>query len=150
MINITIYGLDQFVVGQISRELTPLIAKLYQTSEDDIVFIAPNSMVFHKGTEQTSWNILMKVDAPMRVAPMQSQLADLLMNGIGEVAIHVNVEFSYYSEEDVYQKVNENYPLFISDDNLVNFEDEYSEEMEEGEDEDQIFTGDIFEGLKDK
>ena len=50
MITITIYGLDQFVVGNLSRELTPLVAKLYEVDEDEVNFIAPQAMGFHKGT----------------------------------------------------------------------------------------------------
>ena len=151
MITITIYGLDQFVVGQISRDLTPLVAKLYEVSEDDVIFIASEAMVFHKGTEQTSWNILIDVHAPKKVSVLQDQMAQLMMHGIGEVAIHVTVEFRYYSQDDRYQKINDNYPRFLSEENLVDVEgDEYPEDIEEGEGEDQIFTGDIFEGLNDK
>ena len=151
MITITIYGLDQFVVGQISRDLTPLVAKLYEVSEEDVVFIAPEAMVFHKGTEQTSWNILIKVNAPKKVSVLQDQMAQLMMHGIGEVAIHVTVQFEYYSQDDRYQKINDSYPRFLSEENLVDVEgDEYPEDIEEGEEEDQIYTGDIFEGLNDK
>ena len=39
---------------------------------------------------------------------------------------------------------------FISDDNLVNVDDEYDEDIEESEDDDQVYTGDIFEGLGEK
>ena len=150
MITITFYGLDQFVVGRLSRELTPLVAKLYEVSEDDVSFIAPQAMVFHNGTEQTSWNILIKVDAPQKLAVVQDQMAELLLNGIGDVAIHKAVEFYYDHQDDRYTKVNESYPLFITEENLVDIDDEYPEDIEEGEDEDQIFTGDIFKGFEGK
>ena len=147
MITITIYGLDQFVVGNLSRELTPLIAKLYEVEEDEVNFIAPNAMMFHKGVEQTSWNILILVDAPKKVSVLQDHMAELMLHGIGDVAIHVTVEFKYYSEDDRYTKINPDYPRFISEENLVDVDNEYPEDLEEGEDEDQIYTGDIFEGL---
>lgn len=150
MITITIYGLDQFVVGNLSRQLTPLVAKLYEVDEEDVVFIAPDAMVFHKGTEQTSWNVLIHVTAPKKVSVLQEQMSQLMLHGIGDVAIHVTVEFYYYSQDDRYQKINPNYPRFISDDNLVNVDDEYDEDIEEGEDDDQVYTGDIFEGLGEK
>lgn len=150
MITITFYGLDQFVVGRLSRELTPLVAKLYEVSEDDVSFIAPQAMVFHNGTEQTSWNILIKVDAPQKLAVVQDQMAELLLNSIGDVAIHKAVEFYYYHQDDRYTKVNESYPLFITEENLVDIDDEYPEDIEEGEDEDQIFTGDIFKDFEGK
>lgn len=150
MITITIYGLDQFVVGNLSRELTPLVAKLYEVEEDDVNFIAPQAMVFHKGVEQTSWNILILVNAPKKVSVLEDQMAQLMLHGIGDVAIHVTVEFNYYLQDSRYTKINENYPRFISDDNLVDIDDEYPEDIEEGEEDDEIFTGDIFDGIKEK
>lgn len=150
MITITIYGLDQFVVGNLSRELTPLVAKLYEVDEDEVNFIAPQAMVFHKGVEQTSWNILIKVNAPKKVSVLEEQMSQLMLHGIGEVAIHVAVEFYYYSQENRYTKINSDYPRFISDDNLVDIDDEYPEDIEEGEEDDEIFTGDIFDGIREK
>ena len=148
MMTITIYGLDQYIVGRLSRELTPLIAKLYGIEEDEIIFMAPQMMVFHKGTEQTSWNILVKVDAPIGLEGFQDKMAELLIHGIGEVAIHKTVQFAYYDPENRYTKLDETYPRYISEENIVGVEEEDYEDLEEGEEEDQIYTGDIFEGLK--
>ena len=147
MITISFYGLDQFVVGRLSRELTPNLAKLYEVSEDEISFIAPNDLIFHKGVEQTSWDLIMRVNAPKRTAMVQDEVAEYLLESIGDIAIHKTVEFYYYSEDNRYQKIHNEYPRFITEENLVETDDEYSEDMEEGEDDDQIYTGDIFEGL---
>lgn len=144
MITITFYGLDQFVVGRLSREMTPNLAKLYELTEDDIIFVAPENMVFHKGVEQTSWNIIIHVFAPKKAKVLQDQVARLILESIGDVAINKIVEFYYYSEDDRYSKYNEAYPRFISADNLVNVTEEDYEDMEEGEEDDEIFTGDIF------
>ncbi|MDD2208988.1 MAG: hypothetical protein PHW23_00610 [Bacilli bacterium] len=149
MITLIFYGLDQFVVGRLSRELTPLIAKLYEVEEDEINFIAPNNMIFHKGTEQTSWNLLIHVHAPLKVSVLQKMMADLLLNGIGEVAIHKTVEFYYYSQDNRFQNINENYPRFITEDNLVDVDTDHDDEdLEEGEGDDQIYTGDVFKDFK--
>ena len=149
MIIVEMCGLDQFVVGNLSKELTPLVAKLYEVDENEVVFLSPQTMVFHKGVEQTSWNIIIKVEAPEQFARVQDKMADLLLHGIGEVAIHVNVVFSYYSADDFYKKVNDDYPLYITEANLVDLEeedDEFDDDDEEDEEED-IYTGDIFKGL---
>ena len=142
-------GLDQFVVGNLSKELTPLVAKLYEVEENEVVFLSPQTMVFHKGVEQTSWNIIIEVKAPQQFAHVQDKMADLLLHGIGEVAIHVNVFFSYFSADDFYKKVNDDYPLYITEANIVDFqeEDEFDEDDEDDEEEEDIYTGDIFEGL---
>lgn len=147
MITIVIYGLDQFVVGRLSREMTPNLAKLYELSEDEIIFVAPQNMVFHKGVEQTSWNIIIHVHAPKKVSVLQDQVANLILESIGDVAINKILEFYYYSEDNRYSKLNESYPRFIASDNLVDIEEEYDEDMEEGEGEDEIFTGDIFKNF---
>ena len=147
MITIVIYGLDQFVVGRLSREMTPNLAKLYELSEDEILFIAPNDMVFHNGVEQTSWNIIIHVHAPKKVSVLQDQVAKLILESIGDVAINKVVEFYYYSEDNRYSKLNESYPRFIASDNLVDVAEEDYEDMEEGEGEDEIFTGDIFQNF---
>lgn len=144
MITVTIYGLDQFVVGRLSREMTPNLAKLYELSEDEILFVAPENMVFHKGVEQTSWNIIIHVHAPKRAALVEEQVAKFILETIGDVAINKVIEFYYYSEDNRYTKLNEAYPRFIAADNLVDIEEENYEDMEEGEGEDNIFTGDIF------
>ena len=145
MITIVIYGLDQFVVGRLSREMTPNLAKLYELSEDEILFVAPENLVFHKGVEQTSWNALIHVHAPKKVSVLQDQVAKLIIESIGDVAINKIVEFYYYSEDNRYCKINESYPRFIAADNLVDIADEDYEDMEEGEGDDEIFTGDIFQ-----
>ena len=144
MITVTIYGLDQFVVGRLSREMTPNLAKLYELSEDEIIFVAPENMVFHNGVEQTSWNIIIHVHAPKRAALVEEQVAKFILETIGDVAINKVIEFYYYSEDNRYTKLNESYPRFIAADNLVDIEEENYEDMEEGEGEDNIFTGDIF------
>ena len=149
MITVTIYGLDQFVVGRLSREMTPNLAKLYELSEDEILFVAPESMVFHKGVEQTSWNVIIHVNAPKRVSVLQDQVAELILESIGDVAINKVVEFYYYSEDNRYSKLNESYPRFIDSDNLVDIAEEDYEDMEEGEGENEIFTGDIFQNFHD-
>ena len=144
MITVFIYGLDQFVVGRLSREMTPNLAKLYELSEDEIIFVAPENMVFHKGVEQTSWNIIIHVHAPKKVSVLQEQVAKLILETIGDVAINKILEFYYYSEDNRYTKLNESYPRFIAADNLVDIEEQDYENMEEGDGEDDIFTGDIF------
>ena len=145
MITVIIYGLDQFVVGRLSREMTPNLAKIYELSEDEILFIAPNDMIFHKGVEQTSWNIIIHVHAPKKVSVLQDQVARLILESIGDVAINKILEFYYYSEDNRYSKINMAYPRFIAADNLINVAEEDYEDKEEGEGDDDIFTGDIFQ-----
>ena len=147
MITIIFYGLDQFVVGRLSREMTPNIAKLFEVKEEDVNFVAPNDLVFHNGVEQTSWNLLIQVHAPKQAALVQDEVAEYLLNAIGDIAIHKTVVFYYYLEGNRYENINEEYPRYITEDNLVDTDVEYDEDIEEGEEDDQLYTGDIFKGL---
>lgn len=148
MISITVYGLDQFVVGDISRDFTSQIAKIYEVSEDDINFIAPQAMVFHKGVDQTSWHVIIHVHAPLKVKVLQEDALKVLLNSFKGPTIHVEVHFYYYSEESRYFSMNHEYPRFIDEDNTVDIEQDYDPDIEEGEEDDQIFTGDIFDRIK--
>lgn len=157
MITVTIYGLDQFVVGRLSQEMTPSLAKLYEVDEDEINFIAPENMVFHNGVEQTSWNIIIHVNAPMKVSVLQDDVARFILASIGEVAIHKTIEFYYYSQDNRYTKIDETYPRYITEDNQVNYDDEdYCDDDDcdchddDDEDEEEIYTGDILEGIEEK
>lgn len=148
MITIIFYGLDEFVVGRLSRELTPNIAKLYEVDEDEVNFVAPNNMVFHNGTEQTSWNLLIHVHAPMKVSVLQDQMATFLLNAIGDVAIHKTVEFYYYSQDNRYQKINEDYPRYITEENVVEVEQhEHDDDCDCEDEEEEVYTGDIFKDV---
>ena len=145
MITLTVYGLDQYIVGRLSKDMTHNLADLYEVSEDDINFIATSNMVFHKGVEQTSWNALVRVHLPKKVMVLQDDAARLIMDMIQGPTINVAVEFYYYSEDNRYEKINEDYPRFITDDNLVDAEDDYEEtQYIEGDGKDEVFTGDIF------
>ena len=144
MITLTFYGLDQFVVGRLSKEMTHNLAELYEVSEDDINFVAPNDMVFHKGVEQTSWNTIVRVHLPKKVMVLQDEAAQLIMAMVQGPTINVAVEFYYYSEDNRYEKINEDYPRFITDENLVDVEEEEETQYIEGDGKDEVFTGDIF------
>ena len=145
MITLTINGLDQFVVGRLSREMTPSLAELYEVEQEEILFIAPQSMVFHNGVEQTSWNAVVRVDAPMKVRVLEDQVAQLILRMVKGPTINVQVVFYYCSEDNFDELINNDYPRYIEDENLVNIANEsYNDDLEEGEEDDQIFTGDIF------
>jgi len=145
MITLTVYGLDPYVVGHLSQEMTPNLAQLYEVSEDEINFVAPNNMVFHKGVDQTSWNTIIRVNLPKKLLVLQDQAAEIIMQMVQGPTINVAVEFYYYSQDNRYEKLNNEYPRFITDDNLVDVENYDESVYVEGEGEDEVYTGDIFE-----
>ena len=148
MITISILGLDQYVVGHYSGEVSARLAKLYETSNDEIMFYAPDSFLFHDGVEQTSWNVLVRVSAPAKFKKLQDVVAKFIIGTLEGVAIHIAVEFSYFKDEDRYEKINRDYPRFITDENLV-YADKTIEEMED-EEEPEIYEGNVFADLDKK
>ena len=147
MITVILYGLDQFLVGDLSLSLGKDLAKLYEVSEDDINFIAPNDMIFHKGVEQTSWRVIVEVNVPKKLEVLQEQATQVIVHHVKQIAIHVELYFKYYLSDHRYLHINEDYPLYMEETPEVDIETEYPEDIEEGEGEDEIYTGDIFEGL---
>ena len=145
MVNIFVYGLDQFVVGNISLDVTSDLAKLLEVEEDEINFVATNAMVFHKGVEQTSWQAIIEVQLPEECRYEQDNVAKLLRHYIDENAIHVYFRFVYINKRETKEEVNDDYPRYLTEENQVDFSfDEDNEEREEGDGDDDIYTGDIF------
>ena len=120
MVNLYIYGLDQFVVGDVSVGLTESLAKLYEISEDDINFVAPNDMVFHKGVEQTSWRVIVEVKAPEQLEKLQAQAKEVIFHYLSEVKIEDEFEGEYVEGEgegEIFTgDIFENIPNFKKDD----------------------------------
>lgn len=144
MVTISIYGLDQYIVGHYSKDHTANIASLLEVEENDVVFYSPNAYVFHKGVEQTSWNTIVKINAPEQCEILEDKVANYIIKTLKEFSIHLIVEFSYYHKHHRYEYVNKEYPRYISEENVVNVEDE---EYQEG---DEIYDGNVFEGFEEK
>ena len=148
MISIFVYGLDQFLVGDLSREITKNLADVFETSEDEIMFVAPNDMVFHNGAEQTSWRVIVEVKLPDIYTKVQDKVKEVLFHYVSQVAVHVDIIFNYHFASEHFAKINEKYDLFLEEELEDSLDDEtYQEELNEGEGEDEIYTGDIFEGV---
>ena len=157
MITFLIYGLDQFVIGRLSRELSLGLADIYETSEDMFEFIAPEATVFHNGVEQTSWDIFVKINASQRYALIEEVVAKYLLSQLSYFAINVHLEFTYFDEDRVYEKINKEYPRFITEENIVSIDNgvhnvENDDELDEDSEynDEEIFDGDIFQDFNDK
>lgn len=151
MITIIIHGLDQFVVGQLSKEMSKPLANLYEINEDKINFVATESMVFHDGVEQTSWHSIITVRAPKKTEIIQQRIADYLIAAIKDIAINIEIVFTYFSSDHYVEYINKDYPLFITEENIVSIEDECEEndddEDYETHDGEELFDGDIFKNF---
>ncbi len=144
MILITFEGLDPFVTGRYSREHLKNLASLFETKEEEISFFVPNGTIVHEGIEQTSWNIVVKVECSMKYQGLEKNVAAYLLKTLKDFAIHCTVLFSYHDERHLHSFVNEKYPLYLSHDEIQ----EAEEALEEAEEE--VYTGDIFAEHKEE
>ena len=87
-----------------------------------------------------------------------------MLKTFSEFSIHVQVVFSYYEEENAYEKINEEYPRYITESNVVSTDSDCEEEEEDENGEanprdrsdldinnpDDIYLGNVFEGFEEK
>lgn len=146
MITITINGLDQFIVEKLSKDTGKILANLFEVDEKEINFVAPQSMIFYHGVEQTSWHVIVSINAPEEVKHLQKNVAEFLISRIKDVAINIEIFFDYFSRANRFEHTNKEYPPYITEKNLVNLEEENEDEDEEIEEE--LYEGNIFDRLK--
>ena len=145
MITITLVGLDQYTVAHYSKNHTKNLADLFETEEDNISFVSTDSLVFHNGVDQPSWNTIVKVNAPSEYESVQANVAKYLLNTLKDFSIHIAVEFYYFHKHDRYEHINKDYPRFLSEENIANVD--YDEEYDENT---ELYEGNIFEGYEEK
>ena len=148
MVNVFVYGLDQFVVGEVSLELTANLAKVMEISEDEINFVAPHDMVFHNGVEQTSWRVYVEVKLPQTFEKLQDQIRKVILHYLCEVAVHVEILFYYFAMSEHSQYINDQYDPYLTEDEASTYEDYETEEAIEGEGDNEVYTGDIFSSYR--
>ena len=148
MITISIIGVDPYLVRQISKVMTSKIASLYEVSKDEINFYAPECLYIHDGVEQNTWNVLVKVNAPLKIKVLESDAVKLIREFMKDACINLAVEFYYYSQDNRYEFIDNSQPRFMTEENSFEMvdEEEYDdeEECEETSEEEEPYLGDIF------
>ncbi len=143
MVIINFYSIDFEMVGRLDEQIHEKVANAFGIKNEELIFNASDSFVFYKGHEQTSYNVYIKVEAPMELSLEEEKVASILMNETKDYAMHVRILFSYFDETHYYERVARQYPEFITTSIEAKVEDdEYDEEREYSEDE--IYTGNIF------
>ena len=158
MITITLIGLDPYAILQLSKDLTPKLADIYETTKDKINFYSPDCLYVHDGVEQNDWNLICRVNAPKKVSVLEHDVVHILKEFLKDYCINMQIVFYYYSADNYYEFNNDDYPRFITESNSVVQEDEHDHDHcdcedcddEEEESEQEIFLGNVFEGVLDK
>ena len=157
MITISILGVDPYLVRQISKAMTGPIASLYETSKDNINFYAPECLYIHDGVEQNTWNVLIRVHAPLKVKVLEEEAVEVIKEFVKDACVNLAIEFYYYSSDNRYEFVDPTHPRFMTEENLVTYEeddscdccDDESCEEDEGNYE-EPYLGNVFENLEEK
>ena len=146
MFTISVLGLDQFLVGDYSFDFTGQIADILETNPDEISFFAPEGIMFHNGVDQNSYNVIVRVEAPNKYRVFEKVLASFIKDTLKTYVIHMTVQFSSYSEENTYEYLNDEYRLYMTEENTVKCDDDFNSE----EDDEDIYEGNIFDGFEEK
>lgn len=148
MVIVNFSGLDMFLVGELNKKIHSRIAACYGLDDEDVIFQAPDSFIFYKGSEQTSFNLLIKVDAPEEYEDVEETVASILIEASREYSVHVRILFNYYDPIHYYESINNNYPEYIQ--NTPEIDVDESDYDEDGEySDDDIYTGNMFEDLEE-
>lgn len=147
MITISIIGVDPYLVRQISKAMTAKIAALYEVSKDEINFYAPECLYIHDGVEQNTWNVLVKVNAPLKVRVLEKDAVKVIREFMKDACINLAVEFYYYSSDNRYEFIDNSHPRFMTEDNSYEIIEDEEEEEESTE---EPYLGDIFEDFNKK
>ena len=149
MVFIKFSGLDMFLVGELTKKIHSKIAASYGLDDEDVIFQASDSFLFHKGVDQTSFNLLVEIVAPEDYVDSEEMVASILMESSKNYSVHVRILFSYYDSTHYYERVNKDYPEYITEMQEVEVdESEYDEELEY--DEEDLYTGNMFEDIEEK
>ena len=150
MVLISVYGLDPYCIGNYSKEHTEEIANLLECSKDEIHFVALEHYLFHDGVDQTSWNLLVNVKLDSKYRNLAKNLATYLLETVKLFGVHVTVKFEFTHDDDyLFSSLNEDYPRYLTDKNMVKVEEEVDEDVDIT-DEEQVYTGNIFKDFSDK
>lgn len=150
MIFIKIEGADQYIASEFSGDIWEDLAKVFNTSQDKILFTVENSLLVHKGQEQTNFVALVEVLAPSKFKAVEKEAEKFLAEKMKNLAVHTHIIFTYYEEESHYDETDENYPLYLAADNMVKAESDEPVEDEEYDDDEVVeepYMGNIFQEL---
>lgn len=146
MINITITGLDMYLSGEFSEKVHDKLCSIYEIDRNELVISGVESFVFHQGVEQNSYQGVIKVEAEEKYQVLQTKVAKIILEEIQSFMVHASLYFIYFKKENYYEFVNNEYPRFLSQVELV--EEELEDDLAE---EEEVYTGDIFKemGMED-
>lgn len=152
MIFIKIEGADPYIASDFTADIWEDLARKFNTNENNILFKVENSLLVHKGQEQTSFVVLVEVEAPSSFKPVEKEVEKFLAEKLKNLAVHSHILFKYFEESSHYDETDESYPLYLTADNMVKAMEEDEATSSDEEDEatvEEPYMGNVFKELDD-
>ena len=146
MVTLVTYGIDPYSLTQLSTDVTPQLANLFECDKSEINFYATEGLFVHDGVEQNTWYVVVKVMLPRKLQIFQKEASQIIANFYKYVVIHLEIIFEYYLSDEREVFINNEYPRYLNSNNIV----EASEDTIGGDEYEDIYTGDAFENYRDK
>ena len=134
MITVSLLGMDYYHAIDVTKKIHNRLVEIYRCKDEDLVFFAPESFIIHDGIEQTSFRLNIKVEAPEMYMDRESEVRDALFESLKDVAIHFRLLFTYFEPEHEYLKIDDSYPEYMTENNVVKAEDAHDHDDEEEQD----------------
>jgi hypothetical protein len=131
MIIISLLGVDQYQAASYVKDIQDQIAQAFETEPENILFYAPDSFLIFRGIDQTSYQLNIEVEAPKKFMPLEEQATKVLVKIFSESHVHIRVLFKYFEEEHEHESINEEYPRFMTEQNMAHFENENDDSEDE-------------------
>lgn len=142
MINVFLIGVDEFLGAHVEAVILPSIAKIYHVSNDEVFFSCMHSMIFHGGIDQTSYHMIIQIEASEEFRSYEKELAKYLLEASKAFSVHAHIRFNYYNGNE-YSRIEKDYPLFVN-------KEEEDEPVDEEYEEEDIYLGNMFENFEEQ
>lgn len=147
MVIIKTYGLDPYLLRELSKDLNDRLLKIYEKKNEEITFIGNECLLVNNGVEQNTWNSFIEVISPKEYKIFEKEIDKILTHYFSEVVINIEILFTYFERSNYYLHLNPKFDRYLKEkeENISNDyldKDNYSySEIESSED---IFLGDAF------
>ena len=142
MVNIVLKGVDEFLGSHVDEVISPQVAKILNINQDEVILTCLHSIIYHQGVDQTSYHMIVNLELSEKYRPFEEKLAEYILSISKNFAVHCQVSFSY-CENKIYSRIDEDYPLYVTNSNEV--------VIEENEDEnEEVYLGDMFANFEEQ
>jgi hypothetical protein len=141
---IEIFGLDPYVISNISKYLHTPLLQLTKIDEKDLFFSAHETILFHRGVDQNAWHTLIRIHLSNTLVQHQEKIANLFKQVLSDHTVHWRIQFIYLNHEHQFKLIQKDYPEFVTEKNQVTIEPDFEDAPAK-----EIFHGNAFEGKEE-